>query len=255
MLRKIIPAIRLPDGRILSGGSHSSLLLEAIGLGVENGMDSGYLNDDGAFKPTYPKPSDFLPKKIKGKRHAIAMADRASWAMRDAAVSLIRSGRDDDEFLKIFVDRMNSLCHLPMMPAIRNTDSGEVFSGALLHTRIKPMYPNLVPASTLDRYSGPVSPAELGWVHFDGRFLTKAQAAYIATSLTGVTIDPHRFVAGEEWIPRLDSEEDAIYLGMHFHFRGRHSAKQRIKIFDSIKKYRKHCKLLKIALDVFQQSE
>ena len=89
---------------------------------------------------------------------------------------------------------------------------------------------------------------EPGFLHDDGRFLSREQAANLVQYLTGYTINEHQLISGEEWIPRLDDDNQARLWAARMHPRAVSIVRLRINIFNARRKHQGHVRLLKLAL-------
>jgi hypothetical protein len=225
--------------------------MRAIELGLSEGAVGGHVDSHGIFRPVYPTPDDILPYKLSTKRYALEIASNASQQMRDAVGLHLAAGRDDAEGLEAFIERFDSFCGIPLIPAIRNTKTKKVFTGGVLHGGPMSQHPEL--SQVIVAFGDYVDPVEVGWQHFDGRYFTREEACVVAKSLTGVTMNDHRLISGEEWIPNLKDDEDAEIFGEHMHEHGLHNARTRVQIFTKMNKHIEHTRLLKIAIKIYER--
>ena len=87
-----------------------------------------------------------------------------------------------------------------------------------------------------------------GFLHDDGRFFDRKQAADYYIKHGGVPINENELMSGEEWITPIKSVEDAVDLRNHFHPHGARRAEIRISIFEAKRIHYFHVYLLKIVL-------
>lgn len=231
--RIAIPAIRLPDGEILQGEPHAVLLLRAIGRGFRAGLVGGFLDKMDKFRPVNPTADDLFPRILPSESEALKRADSAAWRDIEGAELQLAAGREDSEFIKIYLDRFYSLGKLPIRTAMRCKRTKQIFSGTKIHPALNAYHPQV------DLY-------EAGWLHEDGRFLTMEQTGGFIKGATGYCIQENRPLSGEEFLPRLDSKADAVHLGSHLHKHGHHHIKLRIHIFEERGIHLNHVELLKI---------
>ncbi len=239
--RAYTPAIRLESGEILSGEPHSILALKAMETGEYEGLISGHLNAKNEFLAVYPKDEDIIPK-IKNKANALSFAYKCSKGQRDACERLSNNG---NKILKIVVDVWDNLMRLPMVVAAKRLDNNYIYTDGASHGNIRNFHPDITFVETAaDTHQLAIA----GFLHDDGRFLTRQQAAMLCKHLTGVVLNEEKMLSGEEWIPKLKDEKDAENFGNRMHLKGFAIAKQRIHVFKSIRKNLDHVELLKIAI-------
>ncbi len=89
---------------------------------------------------------------------------------------------------------------------------------------------------------------EHGFLHDDGRFLSRSRAANLVHKMGLFTINEHEMLSGEEWIPRLEDDRDAIQWAARMHPRAVSIVRLRINIFNARRIHRDHVRLLKLAL-------
>jgi hypothetical protein len=89
---------------------------------------------------------------------------------------------------------------------------------------------------------------EPGFLHDNGNFLSRVAARHFVHHLTGFTINEHELISGEEWIPTLKQESDAIEWAARMHPRAVSIVKMRINIFNARRKHQDHVRLLRLAL-------
>ena len=237
--RAYTPAIKLESGEILTGDPHPILALKAIEMGHHYGLVSGNVNAKGKFLPMYPKDEELIPKIIT-KRNAIEFAHNCSKRQRDACERLSK----DKPILKLVVERWDTLRRLPLIVAAKRLDNGYIYADGVSHGEVVKFHPDITFVETA---SDTHQLAIAGFLHDDGRFLTREQAAVVAKSLTGVLLNEEKMISGEEWIPRLEDEDDAIDYSEKMHMKGLAIARQRIDVFTSLKKHQNHVKLLTLA--------
>jgi len=239
------PAIKLSTGEILSGDSHSVLALKAIGMGFKDNLISGNLNYNHQFYPMNPTDEDLVPK-IENEKGAIKFGSECSKGERDACERLIHK----NELLHIVVQRWDNLRRLPMVAAAKRLENGVIYTDAVAHGAIKNLHPDITFSESIsDTHFLSIA----GFLHDDGRFFDRRQAAQICLSLTGIALNKEKMVSGEEWIPLIKDRDDAIDFGQRMHMKGFHHAKERIDIFTSLKKHLDHVKLLRMALKEFKE--
>lgn len=244
--RAYTPAIKFETGEILSGEPHPILALKAIEMGVQDNLISGHLNAKDDFLPIYPQDEDLIPK-INSERVAIKFAHECSKSQRDACERLSKNG---DEILKVVVERWNTLRRLPMIVAAKRLDNDHIYTDGASHGQIVGFHPDLTfVQSAADTHQMAIA----GFLHDDGRFLTRQQAALVSKTLTGVVLNEEKMISGEEWIPHIEDEDDAIDYGNRMHFKGLAVAQQRIDVFTSLRKHKNHVKLLMIATRICER--
>lgn len=179
---------------------------------------------------------------ITDEKSALIYASECSKGERDLCEELSQG----DDLFKVVVDRWDSLKRLPLIVAVKRDD--HIYFDGPSHGSIVKKHPELtfVEADNL-QFSIP------GFLHDDGRFLTREQAANVGLYLTGILLNERQMLSGEEWIPKIETKDDAEELGLNMHFRGYNIAKQRINIFRSLKKHEQHIKFLTIAIDLFEK--
>ena len=234
------PAIKLSDGEVLSGEAHSILVLRAVEMGLQDNLTAGHLNAKGIFFPVYPTDEDLIPK-IDNEISAIEFAHSCSKGQRDACERL----SNGNHYFKFVVERWDSLKRLPMFCAVKRLDNGHIYLDVPAHGSTLRRHPELTFVETAtDTHQLAIA----GFLHEDGRFLNRLQAAQVMTSITGITLNQEKMLSGEEWIPKLESEDDAVALGRRMHERATFIAKDRINVFTSLRKNEEHVEFLKIAL-------
>lgn len=234
------PAIKLSDGTILSGRSHTILALKALSIDIDHNLIAGNLNYMGDFFPMYPKDEDLIPD-IYSEKYALEFAHSCSKGQRDACERLIPK----NEFLKIVVERWDTLKRLPLTVAVKRGDNGHIYTEGSAHGAIGLNHPDLTFVKTAaDTHV--LSTA--GFLHDDGRFLDRQQAAHVCLSLTGIVLNKEKMLSGEEWIPPLKNKEEALEFGQAMHERAKSLARQRIDAFTSLRKHPEHVEFLKIAV-------
>lgn len=246
--RAYIPAIKLNNGEVLSGEAHSILALKAFEMGFHENLVAGHLNAKENFLPVYPKDEDIVPK-IKSKPEALEFAHLCSKTQRDACERLSKNG---NKYFKIVVERWDTLRRLPMVVAAKRLDNNYIYTDGPSHGEIIRFHPDITFVETASHTH---QLAIAGFLHDDGRFLTREQAALVSKQLTGVVLNEGKMISGEEWIPHIEDENDAKDYGERMHFKGLGIAKQRIDIFTSLRKHSKHIKLLKIAIKICERKK
>jgi len=239
--RAYSPAIKLSSGEVLSGGAHFVLALEAMDMGLLDNLVSGHVNAKGEFCPMYPNDEDLIPKIIT-KYDALEFAHSCSKDQRDACERL----SSNSPVLKIVVERWDTLRRLPLTVAAKRLDNNHIYTDGVSHGAIINFHPDITFVETA---AGTHQLSIAGFLHDDGRFLTRQQAAIVGMSLTGVLLNEEKMISGEEWIPHLEDEDDAKDFGNRMHFKGLAIARQRTDVLKSLRKHPEHIKLLTIAIE------
>ena len=94
-----------------------------------------------------------------------------------------------------------------------------------------------------------------GFLHDDGRFFDRQQAAMVGLNLTGFMLNEEKMISGEEWIPHLKDKDDAIDFGNRMHFKGLYIAKQRVDVFKSLRKHLEYVELLQTAIEICERKK
>ena len=232
-------AVRLSNGVVLSGEAHSILALKAISMGLEDNLVSGHVNYEGKFRPMYSIDKEIIPK-IKSEEDAIKFADRCSKGERNACERLTKNNK----FLQIVVDRWDNLRRLPMIAAGKRLDNGYIYTDGVAHGSIKALHPDITFNKTAaDTHQLCIA----GFLHDDGRFFDRKQAAAVCLQITGIVLNEDSMISGEEWIPILKDKDDARDFGQRMHLKGYHHAINRIDMFRTLKKNLEHIYFLEIA--------
>lgn len=237
-------AIKLSDGRILAGEDHLLLTMKAIDMGEEK-MVAGHLNSKEEFYPIYPKDEDLIPT-IDDKYDAVEFAHSCSKGQRDACERLSKG----NDWFAFVVERWDSLRRLPLIAAVKRLDTGYIYFDRASHGGITLQHPDLTLVETA---SDTHKMAIAGFLHEDGRFLDRIQSAKVVMSITGILLNEDSMLSGEEWIPVIKDEADALDLGQKMHLKGSIIARERINVFTSLKKHLDHVELLKIALKEYER--
>lgn len=90
--------------------------------------------------------------------------------------------------------------------------------------------------------------ADPGFIHDDGRWFTRKTGAEFLMRETGYATNPETMVSGEEWIPAMDTAEDAEALAKIVHPMGYQYAKIRLNVFRQRNINHNHIRLLKILI-------
>jgi len=241
-----IPAVRLSDGEIISGDHHTILTLKAIRMGYKGTLVSGNLNYEGKFYPMYPIDEELIPK-LKSENDAIKFAEKCSKGERDACKRL-SSG---DDLLKAVVTRWDSLRRLPMVVGAKRLDNNYIYTDGIAHGNFVTRHPDITFVKSAAHWK---QLAIAGFLHDDGRFLTREQAASVCMKLSAFPINKDKLISGEEWVPPLKNEGDAKDFGKRMHIKGRDQVSNKINIFKYLKKNLEYVKLLEVALNSYESS-
>ena len=228
-----IPAVRLPGGEILKGEPHTILCMRAFERGISEGLIGGHIDRRGVFCPVYRTPEDAWPFKVSTREYGIELANSGDWIKRWAAGDLVKAGRDDSDGLQAYIDRWDSFCNIGLTPAIKNVETGEVFCGVELHGELSAQHPELSYSRKTEVADGSITPGHLsvGWAEVETkRYISREQAREYSISVTGYATSTN-LISGEEWFIKLETTEDAKYLGRHWHRHGFYHAKNRSNIF------------------------
>lgn len=249
-----IPAIRLPDGEILKGHPHTILALRAIESGYTDGLCAGFIDDRELFRPIYPTPDFVFRHLLQSDKHAIKLTRHADWRLADALKAHYEAGREDHDFLKIFLDRWDLVCKLPIKVAARCVRTGKIFTGPNIHPGLYAFYPHLIRDET-ERPPGDYNfeIAEPGWVHFDGRFFSRKETGRWIKKKTGYCTNKENALSGEEFVPKLETIEDAKYHASCMHEHGIHHIRLRINMFTTQERDPDHVYLLKRLIAEYQR--
>ena len=248
-----IPAVRLSDGTLFQGEPHVILALRAIDLGLSGEAVGGHIDGRGLFLPVYEPPEHVLTFKILTKEYGLKLAASGSHRMRWAIGKLIDTGRDDQEGLMAYADRFDSFCNIGIIPAIRNSITGEIFAGVEMHGELTARHPELAVSAPDCIADGSIrpTPVEVGWSTIDmNQFLTRDQANDYSKNVTGFATS-RRLISGEEWFSNLKTMEDAEYLGNHWHTHGYSHSMSRVKVFESKGIHPEYVELLKHAQSIY----
>lgn len=232
------PALRLEDGKLLTGHSHLELAFEAMEMGLERYAVVGHVDSKGIFRPIYPIDEELIPN-LKNENDAIKFAENCSKSERDACERL-STGND---LLKVVVNRWDSLRRLPMVIGIKRLDSNYVYTDGAAHGTIVTRHPDITLVESASHWK---QLAIAGFLHDDGMFLTREQAANVCLGLGGFPLEK-RLLSGEEWVPPLKDKDDAIDFGKKMHNKGYNQVIHKIRIFSYLKKNLEYVDLLKIA--------
>jgi len=249
-----IPAVRLPGGEIIQGEPHAILCLRAFERGISEGLIGGHVDRRGVFCPVYRTPEDAWPFKVSTREYGIELANGGDWIRRWGAGDLVKAGRDDSDGLQAYIDRWDSFCHIGLTPAIKNVETGEVFCGVELHGELTAQHPELFNGRIVEVADGSTYPKQLevGWAEIDTwRYLTREQAREYSIGATGYATSTN-LISGEEWFMKLETAEDAKYLGRHWHRHGFYHAKNRSNIFKNRGINLDHVALLGIAITEYE---
>jgi hypothetical protein len=236
-----IPALRLPDGKVLKGRSHIELAFE---VNLERNAIVGHVNYEGVFKPIFPIDEEIVPK-LKCEKDALEFAESCSKGERDACERL----SEKNDLLKLVVTRWDQLKRLPMVVASKRLDNNYIYLDGVAHGTNVLNHPDITYTKTDDPHKTMAIP---GFLHDDGRFLSRQQAANVCVSLGGICME-NRLLSGEEWIPPLNNEEQAEDFGKNMHYKAYGQIKQRSLVFKSLKKHSEHIKLLEVALEIYKR--
>lgn len=240
------PAIKLNSGEVLSGEVHSILALRAIEMGLQDNLIAGNVNAKGKFCPMYPADKDLVPK-IHNYIEALKFAHNCSKGQRDACERLSKNG---NKHFKTVVEKWDNLRRLPLVVAAKRLDNNYIHTDGVSHGELINFHPDIAFVKTAaDTHQLSIA----GFLHDDGRFLTREQAAKVSISMTGFVLNENKMLSGEEWIPKIEDKDDALDLGRRMHFKGVAVARQRIDVFRSLKKHINHANLLHIAIGEFER--
>lgn len=251
-----IPAVRLSDGTFLKGQPHTLLFLRALESGYTGPLVSGFLDAKDRFTAMDPEPEYFFPFRIVTREYGIELASNGSYQGKWAAEALIEAGRDDQEGLKAYVEKFDSLKKLAIVPAIEAQKSGKVYYGARMHGELKAQHPELSKPRPLGDDSYILGGFNTGWFDLDRKvFITFGQAAAYSESVTGYCTNIRRLVSGEEFITRIETPREAEDLGRNWHKHGYSHAKSRINVFKTRDINHKHIELLEIAIGEYENAK
>ena len=236
-----IPALRLPNGEVLTGNSHIELAFEA---NLERDAVVGHVDYKGNFKPIFPIDEELIPK-LKNRIEALNFAESCSKGERDACERLSKR----DELLKVVFKRWDQLKRLPMVVASKRLDNNYIYLDGVSHGINVLNHPDI----TYTKIDNPHKTMAIpGFLHDDGRFLTREQAANVCRMLGGICIGD-RLLSGEEWIPPLNNEEEAKLFGRNMHIKAFRQITDRMRIFKALKKHLEHIKLLEVVVEIYQR--
>jgi len=246
--RAYSPAIKLSSGEVITGESHPILALRAIEMELSNNLVAGHLNVKEHFLPIYPKDEDIIPK-IKHEVNALKFAHSCSMGQRNACERLSKNG---NKFLKTVVKRWDSLRRLPLVVAAKRLDNDYIYTDGASHGEIINFHPDITFVKTAaDTHQLSIA----GFLHDDGRFFDRQQAAMVGLNLTGFMLNEEKMISGEEWIPHLKDKDDAIDFGNRMHFKGLYIAKQRVDVFKSLRKHLEYVELLQTAIEICERKK
>lgn len=150
-----------------------------------------------------------------------------------------------EDLNQVIIDRFKSLMRLPLTAAIKHRVTGEISYNSHWH-------------GTMERNLGEVVPLkkyDYGFVYDAGWWLTRQEAAAFANHKGSYPANDNSFISGEEWIPPLNNEEEAIEWSGKMHQRGYEQAQVRLAIFQSKDRHPEYARLLQIAIDKYPISE
>ena len=135
-----------------------------------------------------------------------------------------------------------------MVLAIKRLDNNYVYTDGCAHGVIIIKHPDITLVETAAHWK---QLAIAGFLHDDGMFLTREQAANVCLGLGGFPLEK-RLLSGEEWVPPLKDKDDAIDFGKKMHTRGYEQVIHKIRIFSYLKKNLEYVELLEVALEVYK---
>jgi len=245
--RAYSPAVKMSNGEVITGEYHPILALRAIDMGLDKNLVSGNVNAKGKFCSMHPTDEEIIPK-IKNEFRALEFAHSCSKGQRDACERLSES----NQLLKMVVERWDTLRRLPLIVAAKRLDNDYIYTDGASHGEIINFHPDITFVKTAaDTHQLSIA----GFLHDDGRFFNRQQAAIVAINLTGVLLNEEKMISGEEWIPHLKDEDDAIDFGNRMHFKGLNIAKQRVDVFKSLRKHLEYVELLKVAIEICERKK
>jgi len=147
----------------------------------------------------------------------------------------------DRKLHKIAIDRHNELFKLPLTLAVKSKLTDEIFTDGNAHGDIRLKH-NLNNREFIRGFL------------YNNEFITAEEARLVVKEQTGYTTSEETLMSGEEWIPKLECTDDAVYFGSRLHEYGYNSARIRLDLFQSKNINHNHVRLLKIMIDEYKKT-